>query len=193
MRQALLIASTIIATVSFLPYMLDVIRGKVKPRIVTFFTWSLICFISTFAALSAHAYSSAVLTGVSAIVDFSILVLAFRGAEKSFTILDIACQALAIVGIIAWLTTKDPLWAIAFTVFADFIGCIPTYHHAWVKPSEEAWHSFIIFGFASLLSVLSIKSLTFTSAAFPIYFVLSGLSIGLEIMYRQAKILTHHP
>src|SRR5579872_211328 len=156
MKEFLTMLGSIIAAVSFLPYLKDTIQKKVKPRIASWATWSLITAISTAAAIVAHAYTSAALTGVATLVEVSVLVFALRNGETEYIWIDGISQTLSLLGIIFWLTTKNPLLAILFNILADLIASIPTYYHAFIDPHEESSLSFVIFGFGSLVTIFGV-------------------------------------
>jgi len=187
MRNALLLASSIIIALSFLPYLIKTITKEVKPRVATWLTWSVVTGVGTAAALSAHAYSSAVVTGASTLVTISVLIFALRNGDRDYGWIDGISQAISLIGLVIWQLSNDPAWAIAFAVLADFFGAVPTYYHAWIAPNEEAWHSFMVFSFGCLLSLVAIKHFDFISSAFPIYLTLNSFAISLVIILRQKK------
>ncbi len=187
MRTFLAIAGSLIVAFSFLPYLLDTVHSKVKPRIATWTTWLLISVIATSAAIAAHAYASALLTGMSGLIEITVLIFALKNGDTTYEKIDFICQAIAVTGIIAWLITNNPTLAILFNIIADLFGSVPTVYHAWIRPYEEAWQSFVIFGVGSLVTVVSISEITFATVAFPIYFAINSLTIGFVIMLRQAQ------
>src|SRR5438105_5007577 len=97
---------------SFLPYLKLTIQHKVKPRVATWMTWSLVTGIGSVASFSAHAYSAGMVAAASTIVEIYILYFALKNGNRTYEWVDGACQALAFIGIIAWFFTKDPVWAI---------------------------------------------------------------------------------
>lgn len=189
MKEALTIVGSVIAALSFIPYLIDTAKKKVKPRLASWFSWSLITTITTIAAISAHAYAGAALAGASTFVEVSVLILGLRNGDITYGLIDGVSQTISIAGIIAWIFTKNPLWAIVLNITADFSGAIPTFYHGWVKPHEEQWQSFAIFALGSLITVFGVSKLTFTDLAIPVYFTCIAGSIGLDIYIRQRASL----
>lgn len=185
MRNAIAIIGPLIAAVGFIPYLIATARGTVRPRIASWATWSLVTGVATIAALSEGAYTSAFLTGVSTLIELLILCIALRKGDRDYGWLDGACQILAVFGVIAWLTTDDALWAIIFTMSADFFGVIPTLYHSWHDPHKEAWQPFVTSGFGSSLSLASVTQVGFVTAGFPAYLAGIGYIIGAVIYTRQ--------
>jgi hypothetical protein len=189
MKELLSIVGSLIVAVSFLPYLKDTIQKKIKPRIASWITWSLLTSTATVAAISAHAYTSALLTGSATIVEVLILAFALRNGNRTYQLLDGIAQSISLIGIILWLFSRDPVYGIAFNVMADFIGGgIPTYYHGWVKPHEEQWQSFMIFAFGSFLTIFGVSTHNFVNLAFPIYLTFNSSTIGLDIYFRQKVV-----
>lgn len=181
---------SIVVAFSFLPYLRDTVKKKIKPRIATWSTWSLITGVATVAALSEGAYVSALLTGITTIVELSVLFFALKGGDRTYEKIDFICQAIAIMGIAGWILTSNPIWAIIFSILADMFAAIPTFYHTWIAPFEEAWHSFIIFAAGSFLTIFAIDEYSFINSAFPIYLTLIAASIGSFIIFRQKTLKT---
>jgi hypothetical protein len=188
MKNILALVGSIVAAVSFVPYLIDTVKQTVKPRIASWMTWSLVTGISTVAALTAHAYVSALLTGAATLVELSVLALALRNGDRTYKWLDAASQATSAIGIVAWLLSRNPAAAILFSIMADFFGAVPTYYHGWVTPHEEQWQSFVIFGFGSLLTVFAVTTYNFINLAFPVYFSITATTIGADIFFRQRVV-----
>ena len=188
MRTLLSIIGPLIGSIGFLPYLKDTVSGRVRPRIASWATWSLVTGIATVAALSQRAYASSILTGVSTCVELSILVMALRKGDFAYNWVDGVSQAISLLGIGAWLLSKDAAFAIIFTIVADGFGAVPTFYHAWVAPHEETWQPFMLGGVGAAISLLAVGSITFIAAGFPIYLVVADFGLGITIYVRQRVV-----
>jgi hypothetical protein len=178
----------LIAALGFLPYLRETINGKVRPRIASWATWTLVTGIATIAAFSEHAYTSAFLTGVATVIEGSILIMALRKGDYDYNWIDGTSQAISLVGIVAWLTTSNAAWAIIFNIIADFFGAVPTFYHSWIAPYDESWKPFILSGLGASVSFLAVQEIGFVTAGFPIYLALVGYALGLNIYFRQKQV-----
>jgi hypothetical protein len=188
MRTLLSIIGPLVGTIGFLPYLKDTARGSVRPRIASWATWSLVTGIATVAALSQRAYASSILTGVATCVELSILVMALRKGDYAYNWVDGVSQAISLLGIGAWLLSKDATFAIIFTILADGFGAVPTFYHAWVAPHEEKWQPFMLGGVGSTVSLLAVGSITFLAAGFPIYLMVVDFALGINVYFRQRVV-----
>jgi hypothetical protein len=187
MHNSLAIIAGLVAIVAMLPYIRDIIRGKTRPNVVTWFTWSLLNLITAAAAFSGHAMQTAIFAGATGLCTLTITILGLKKGIKKYTKSDYICQALAICSILAWQLSNTPALAVVFTITASFIGSVPTIRHAWLEPHEETWQFFAIDGFAALLACLSVESANFLSIAFPLYIALDDSLITLILVSRRNK------
>ena len=144
MRDALTIVGALLATFSTVPYLIDIVRKRTKPNIVSWLTWTILTSIATAAAFAAHEPRSALLTLGATICCASVVVLGLKFGIAKFSKFDILCQVGAILGLIFWLVFDSPVIGIAVPVAIDFIGAMPTVRHGWLKPGEETWQTFLI-------------------------------------------------
>jgi hypothetical protein len=176
------------AALAFLPYLRDTVTGSVRPRVASWATWSLVTGIATIAALSQHAYTSALLTGVATCIELSVLVMALRKGAYDYSWVDGASQAISLCSIVAWLLSKDATLAIMFNIAADLFGGVPTFYHSWLSPHDEAWQPFLLSSVGAAISFAAVGTISFVAAGFPMYLMLVGLALGLNIYLRQKVV-----
>jgi hypothetical protein len=185
MHNLLAVLSGVIAVLAALPYIRDVLQNKTKPNTVTWFTWSLLNIITAIAALSGHAYETAIFAFATGACITTVTLLSLKNGLKKYTTFDIVCQTLAVASIVAWRLSDRPALAVVFTIIASFLASLPTIRHAWLAPKEETWQFFAIDGSSGLLASLSVQSISFLSIAFPLYIVLDDALIALIILSRR--------
>jgi|SRR3990167_10112992 len=187
MKTALAILAGLIATFSTLPYLIDIVRKKTKPNIVSWFTWTLLTAIATAAAFASHAPRAAILTLGGTICTALVVVLGLKYGTAKLSLFDGLCQAGAILGLILWLIFNSPAIALVFTISIDFIAALPTLRHSWKKPSEETWQTFMLGVVASTITLISLSVYTFADLAFPIYLLLANGLLAATIIYRRKQ------
>jgi hypothetical protein len=116
--------------------------------------------------------------------------MAFKNGVKIYTRFDIACQVLAIAGIIAWQLSGSPVLAVALALSVFLVASLPTWRHAWIAPHAETWEGFVLGGTGSFLTVVSLTQYGFIELAFPTAITLNSIlmvSIILGQRQRSAK------
>lgn len=188
MKNTLAIAAGIISFISAFPYLLDTLKGKTHPNLVTWITWSMLNGLSTLAALSAGAPQTALLSGAATIGTGAIVLAGLKNGVKRYTRFDIICQGLALAGLVLWKLTNDPNTAVALAIGVIIIAAIPTWHHAWVAPRAETWEGFAMGGVAAILTFASLTDFTFASLAYPTMFLCNSILMTSIILGRRRQL-----
>ena len=185
MRTALAVIGALVVVLSGIPYIIDTVKGKTRPNIVSWFTWTLLIAIGGFAALDAHQLRTAILTFGDAAQAGIILLLGFRYGFAKLSLFDGFCQVGALLGLTLWLVFNNPVVAIVATVLIDLVAALPTFRHAWLKPQEETWQTFFISSVGAATGLASLSSFTVASLTYPVYLFLLGLSLSATIVARR--------
>src|SRR3989344_7062194 len=131
------ILATVIGIIGYIPYFVDIFRGKTKPHVFSWFVWTLLTSIAFFAQVAGDAGPGAWVTGLTAMVCLVITLLAFTRGEKEITRLDWMSFVGALLGIILWIKNQDPLPSVILVTLVDAIAFIPTFRKSYHKPNEE--------------------------------------------------------
>jgi hypothetical protein len=186
MRTTFIVISSILTIASALPYLLDVLKGKTKPRIVSWFIWSVLTGIATAASFVDHQYASAVLTFFASIETLSIVILGLiKSGDRTLEKLDVYCLVGAVVGLVLWLVFNSPSIAILASIIIDMVGAAPTAKHIWQKPYEETWLTFLLAAIGGLFTVLAATDTRITAIAYPIYLLLINVLFTTIILVRH--------
>jgi hypothetical protein len=185
MPSSLPFISAALTWIAVAPYLIDTIKGKTRPNIVTWFTWTLLTIINAIIAVNAGAWQTAVFSIGATLATGSIMVVGFTRGVKKYTHFDAICQLLALCGIPLWLVTGQPALAVFILMSIDFAGGLPTLRHAWKSPGEETWQTFAISAFAGSLTVVSLSQYDFVSLTMPLYITLFDTVVLCIILYRR--------
>ena len=188
MRNAFALIAAVLAAASSIPYIVGILRGRTKPDIVTWMTWSILTGIASAAAFAAHEPRTAFLTIGATCSTATIVILGFKYGTAKFTPLDIFCQLGAVAGLICWLVFNSPLIGIVVPVCVDFIGALPTLRHSWDNPGEEVWQTFLLGMLAPVFTIASITQYNVASLLYPLYLLLADGLIMLVIVSRRDRL-----
>lgn len=187
MNNSLAILGAIIVALSGVPYAIDIIRGKTRPNVVSWFTWTLLISIGAFGALAANEIKTAIITFGDVTQVGIILILGLRFGYAKYSRFDGFCQAAALIGIILWVIFDSPLIAIGLGITIDFIAAIPTYRHSWIKPSEETWQTYLLSSIGASIGLFSLTSFNAASLAYPTYLFALGTTLALTIIISRKR------
>jgi hypothetical protein len=73
-------------------------------------------------------------------------------------------------------------WAVAVSVATDFLAYLPTFHHAWRRPSEEPWVPYAMFGAAAALILLVADYRILVGVIYPTYLFAADAAMVIMIL-----------
>lgn len=189
MRNLLFGIIIVIDLLANLPYILDSLKGKTKPNLASWSTWTLVNAIVAIAALSAGDAMNTVILAASYLVGSTaiLLIAVFKGTRK-YTMFDGVCQALALTGVVLWQLADNPNIALLFAILVDAFAMLPTLRHAYFHPWEETWITFAIASFGAFALLAFAESANFASLAFPIEAGIVCGSIAIVTFYRRKRL-----
>jgi hypothetical protein len=136
-KEILVIIASLLALVGNIPYLRDVIKGRVKPHPYTWLVWTIVSCVVFFGQVAKGAGIGAIPTAVSEIFTLIIFLFSLKYGFKNPPKIDKYFLALAILGLIPWLMTKDPTISIIIVVSIDLIAFIPTLRKTYCHPKSE--------------------------------------------------------
>lgn len=168
-------------------YIIDIIKGKVKPNRVTFLIWPLAPLIAFFAQINEGVGISSLFSLFVAITPLLVLIASFinKKSQWKLTKFDMICGVLSLIGLVLWQITKSGNIAIIFSILSDGLASLPTIVKAYKFPETEVawpWLTSVIY---AILALLTLTKWSFASAGFPIYYLFAVSSIYI---FTQAKI-----
>ncbi|MGE4170203.1 MAG: hypothetical protein AB7F28_05735 [Candidatus Margulisiibacteriota bacterium] len=169
---------------AFLPYILSILKGETKPRVVSWIIWS-ISTLMVFAGQWADGGGvGAWPTGLSGLITLGIVGLAYaKQGSLETTRLDKACFAIAILGVLAWFWTRTPLWTVLLMTSIDLVGFIPTFRHAYHHPHDENITFYMLMFMRNLLGIPALEHYSLTTLVFPI-----AMNIAMAILVPMVMI-----
>ncbi|MBP6945002.1 hypothetical protein KBD61_01260 [Patescibacteria group bacterium] len=187
MSSLLIFLSSTLVLISPFIYARAILKGEAKPHRTTRFVLFIIAALST-ATLFANGNTVAVwLAGANLVQGAIILGLSLKYGMGGWAKIDLACLAIALIGIIAWQTTKNPLIGLYCSILADFTGMVPTLIKTYRLPKTEIATFFALDIFAALFSTLATHQWTMEQLAYPLYIGLINAIMVTLILWPRPK------
>ena len=155
-------------------YTVSTLRGHTRPNRVSWFVWSLAAFVAFSAQLSQHVGIRALMTFMVGFGPLMIFVASFVN-KKSYwrvTRFDLTCGALSLFALVLWKITGVGNVAIALSIAADVLATIPTLKKSFDNPSSEHPLPFLTGFVSAAITLLTLKSWSFSSGGFALYILL---------------------
>lgn len=141
MKETVAFVAVLMAIFGNISYLKDVFKEKVHPHPYTWFIWSIVSLVTFFGQLQKGGGVGSIPTGVAEafnlIIFFFSLKYLFNGKAGHIRKVDNYFLAIAILGLIPWLLTKDPTISVVIVVLIDVVAFIPALRKTWVHPHTE--------------------------------------------------------
>lgn len=186
-----IIVGTLIGAVGSVAYLIDTVKGKVKPNRVSFLLWSIAPLIAFFAQITQGVGLEALMTLSTGFLPLTVFIASFvnKQAEWKLTKFDVICGILSIVGLVLWMITKVGNVAIFFSIVADGLAAIPTLVKAYKYPDTEIAWPWIATVIGVILTLLTLSTLTFANSGFILYILVVNTTIFSLVQFRLGERL----
>lgn len=137
MKLTLAIIAACLAIIGNVPYLRDVIKGKIQPHAYTWFVWTIVSAVTFFGQVAKGAGVGVIPTAAAEIFTVIIFLYSLKNGFKHVTKTDTIFLIIALLGLIPWALTSDPTISVVIVVMIDLIGFIPTLRKTWKHPETE--------------------------------------------------------
>ncbi len=184
--ERFIILGTILTLYGGLIYFLDTLKGKTKPNRVSWFIWSLAPLVAFYAEIRQGVGLQSLFTFIVGFVPLMVFIASFLNKKSIWKIgsLDVVCGVLSVFGIILWQITKEVNIAIALSIVADAIACIPTIIKSYHFPETENYQAYFMSFIAGCITLLTIKVWSFEQYGFPLYILAVSLILTILIRFK---------
>ena len=180
---------TLIGALGTVAYLINTVKGKVKPNRVSFLLWSVVPFIAFFAQIKQDVGLEALATFSAGFLPFTVFIASFvnKQAEWKLTVFDLFCGLLSLVGLALWMVTKTGNVAIFFSIVADGMAAVPTIVKAYKYPNTEIAWPWLATVLGVVLTLLTLSSFTFANSGFILYILILNILIYLLVQFRVGE------
>lgn len=190
MVQYLVFVGAIVMFYGSLSYIWATLRGETKPNKVTWLLWGIAPLIGTAAAFSDGVRLATLPVLVTGMVPLIVFAASFvnKNAYWKLARVDYICGFIAILALVLWRITDDPIIAIQFAILSDALAALPTFIKSWKFSETESGIAYTTGIIGNATSFFAIKTGNFSEWAFPVCLVATNALIALAI-YRKRIFL----
>ena len=176
----------IVAVVSYLPYFRDIFAGKTKPHAFTWLVWAVLNGIAFAGQIHDKGGAGTWAVGFTTLATFSIFLMALVKGEKDIRRFDWLCLGSAVLSLIPWIITNEPLLSVILITIIDIFGFLPTVRKSIRKPHQETLTTYALSTLKYGLVVVALQNYTLVTVLFPLSIaILNGLFVLLLLIRRR--------
>jgi hypothetical protein len=187
LKVFLAIIAASLAVVGNVPYVRDILRGRVEPHAYTWLVWTLVTGITLFGQLAKGAGVGAMPAAVSLIFTFSIFLFSLKYGLKYITRIDTLFLLLALLGVVSWVVTKDPTLSVIIAVGVDLIAFIPTLRKTWRYPRTEVSLLYMMNVARHILALFALEAYNIATTLHSIAMIVMNTAMTLIILMRSKQ------
>ncbi len=173
--------------IAFIPYVIQMIRGRNRPNRATWIIWTIVGFNFLVSYHDLGATDTLWVSVGNFCAFFFVMVLSFRYGEGGWSLFDKGCLLGAGVGMGIWYFMHSPLLALWVSIIVDLLGAFPTLRKSYHDPMSEDFLSWILFLVANTLNLFAITTWNLAQAPYPIYFFFISLTQVSILGMRRGK------
>jgi hypothetical protein len=189
-NQNFVILGAIIAAIGSVSYLIDTVKGNVRPNRVSFLLWSLAPLIAFVAELKQGVGLQSLMTFVVGFLPLTIFIASFFNKKSvwKLTRFDLTCGALSLIGLVLWYLTKSGNVAIAFSILADGLASLPTVVKSFNFPETESAWLYFASSISATITLLTVQVWDLATVGFPLYILIVTLVISALVQFKLGKM-----
>ena len=181
------VVAIVLTFVGYAPYFRDLVNGKTKPHLFSWFIWAIVTSIIYALQVSAGAGLGSLVTLVVAVISLCIFILGFKNGNKDVKKIDVVFLVLALISIPLWLIVKQPVLSIILLSTIDMLGFAPTVRKSWHAPYSETLSLYTITTFRHGLSIIALENYNIVTMLFPSTWVIANALFSIMLIVRRKE------
>lgn len=184
------VIATILAITCFAPYLIDIFKKKTTPHAYSWLIWSILQITGVVAIIAGDGgYYGVLGIAVGAFFCLTIFFLSFKYGTRNITKTDTVSFIGALLAIIIWIFTKDPLYSVILISLIDFVGFIPTIRKGWDEPQTETISTYLMASLSDIFAILALSFFSLTTTLYLGTLVFSNALFVVILLYRRSQLL----
>lgn len=183
------IIAVLLTFIGYIPYSRDILRGKTRPHIYSWFLWGFVTTIVFALQLSDNAGIGAFVTLAAASMCFVVIFLGKKyGSISKITLSDKIFLSLALVALGLWIFAKQPVLSAILATAIDLLGFAPTVRKSWNEPFSETLLFYYLNTLRFGLALYSLERYTIITALYPFMWLFANSLFALMLNVRRKQL-----
>jgi len=176
-----------ISLVAYVPYLIDMFKGKNKPHLYNWISIVLITAIVAYIQLIGGAGVGALPTMIGVGVDSVVLFYCFRFGTKDIVFMDKVCLAITLVGVVFYIVLNhDPVLSLIILTAAEIISFVPTFRKTRNDPYSESLPSYYLIMLKLCLILVALQNYNLLTVSYSVSWLLVFV-VFLASVYRWQR------
>lgn len=161
-------------------------KGVTKPNLAGWVLYTVAMGMIVASSIALSAWQVLFLAFAYLIGQVVIIGLSFKTGYFAFSKFDYACIGLSLLGLLLWIQTTNPLYALILNVGVDALGTLAIARKVYLHQETEDRIAWVLASGIATLNLFAITSFDISNALFPVYIVFANVLIAV-LSFRRAK------
>ncbi len=183
--------SMLLGIVGALPYIAQIIWGRVRPERATWLVWSVLLILAVWSYRAVGANDSLWFLVGDLAVTVVIFGLSLWRGQGGWTRQDLLCMGVAGISLLLWAYSGIPLFAVWGVLLADIAALIPTLIKSLNDPLSESATTYGFSSAAALCGFIAVGQWNFNLLFYPAYLFLANFAVALTVWvghYQRSRL-----
>jgi hypothetical protein len=180
----------ILSCIGYLPYIGDILRGRVRPHRITWAIWTILTTIAAVNQILNEGGYSSLFFIASALCVTIIFVLSFHYGVGGASAIDRFCLCAAFLLLGYWLILQDTRTSTLLVVFIDVIAALPTILKTYRLPKTETYPQWILAVMSGACTLLAVPKGDWVLFVYPSYVVLVNGTVVVTKFFSERLVKT---
>lgn len=182
------ITASALAIICFLPYLRDIFKRRTTPHSYSWLIWSILQIIGALAIIAGGGgYAGAANISIGALFCLTIFFLSLRYGTKNITKIDTISFIGALIGVVLWIFTKNPLASVILVTLVDLVGFVPTIRKSYQEPNSETASTYSLAALSDIFALLALSSYSLTTSLYLGSLVITNSICVAILLYRRTQ------
>jgi len=180
--------SVLLGFVGYIQYFKNIFEDKIRPHVFTWFLWGLVEAIIFAIQVSENAGPGAWVSGATALICFSIAIIAYKKGLGDFSRLDWLLLSSSLLSLLIWWYTQNPLGSVILLIITDAFGFVITVKKTYNHPHSETIFLFFFSSIKSIVAIFALENYNLSTWLFPAYLGISNAAFVLMMYIRRKQL-----
>ncbi|NMC36308.1 hypothetical protein GYA49_04660 [Candidatus Beckwithbacteria bacterium] len=189
LKNLLGILATILVFIGYIPYSKDIIKGKTKPHLYSWFLWGFVTLLVFALQFSGGAGSGSFVTLAAGLMCIVVIALGFiYKSQVKIIFADTMFLILAIIALALWLLAKQAVLSTILATSVDLLGFAPTIRKSWNQPYSETLSFYFLNTVRFALALIALQTYSIVTALYPISWLGINFLFAIMLMVRRKQL-----
>lgn len=170
LKAVFTVAAIAISLIAYIPYIIDMFKGKCRPHNYTWITIFLVTISVAYTQVIGGAGPAAIPTIVGCFINGFILLLSLtKYGTNDVVLIDKICLVVSVLGVLSFLVfSGQPILSLAIVSIAEVASFIPTFRKTKNDPYSESLPSYYLLIVKLSLILLANKEYNLLTVSYPV-------------------------